>query len=289
MRFHLRLVSASALVLAPISYAQAQDAGKNLALDFRNTIVVSGITDTSVLTGHAVGTADKMRVDVKMKMQGAGAAVGMLASQGEVSMIVTDSGKTITYLDSRNSQYIRVRPTEMIAQAQQMGGMKMDFSGTEAKVENLGAGPTILGHPTSHYRVATGMTMKISAMGQEQTVKVGSTTDTYYATDIKADLNPFASLSGGDMANMFGTTNKEFADKMKAAQAKLPKGVPLRAVSSSTLTAHGQTKVTNTQAEVTSIQWVPYDAKTYEVPSTYTSAPLPTMGGSASGSVPPKQ
>ena len=176
MRFALRLVSASALVLAPISYAHAQDAGKSLALDFRNTIVISGMPDTSVLTGHAVGTADKMRVDVKM--QGAGPAMGMLANQGEVSMIVTDSGKTITYLDSKNSQFIKVRPTEMIAQAQNMGGMKMDFSGTEAKVDNLGAGPAILGHPTSHYRVATGMTMKISAMGQEQTVKISSTTDT---------------------------------------------------------------------------------------------------------------
>ena len=289
MKFYSRLVSASALVLAPLSYGQAQEAGKNLALDFRNTIVVAGMTDTSVLTGHAVGTADKMRLDVKMKMQGSGAAVGLLANQGDVSMIVTDSGKTITYLDSKNSQYIKVRPTDMVLQAQQLGGMKMDFSGTEAKVENLGAGPTILGHPTSHYRVATGMTMKISAMGQEQTVKIGSTTDTFYAIDIKGDLNPFASLSGGDMANMFGTTNKEFADKMKAVQAKLPKGVPLRAVSSSTLTAHGQTKVTNSQAEVTSIQWVPYDSRTYEVPATYTAAPLPGMGAPASGAVPPKQ
>src|SRR6185503_20757745 len=114
-----------------------------------------------------------------------------------VSMIVSDSGKTITYLDAKNNQYMRVRPSEIVSQAQKMSGMTMDFSGTEAKVDNLGAGPTILGHPTSHYRVATGMTMKISAMGQEQTVKISSTTDTFYATDLKADLNPFASLNGG--------------------------------------------------------------------------------------------
>ena len=82
MKFTSRLVSASALVLAPLSYGQAQEAGKNLALDFRNTIVVSGMTDTSVLTGHAVGTADKMRLDVKMKMQGTGAAVGTGAWAG---------------------------------------------------------------------------------------------------------------------------------------------------------------------------------------------------------------
>ena len=284
MRFASRLVSALALALTPL--AHAQDAGKTLALDFRTTVVVQGKPDTGVITGHAVGTADKMRLDVKM--QGSGSEVGMLSSQGEVSMIVTDSGKTITYLDSKNGQYLRVRPTEMVAQAQQMGGMKMDFFGTEAKVDNLGAGPTILGHPTSHYRVATGMTMKISAMGQEQTVKIGSTTDTYYATDIKADLNPFASVSGGDMANMFGTTNKDFAAKLKAVQAKLPKGTPLRAVSSSTLVSQGQTKTTNSQAEVTSIQWVPSDPKVFEVPTTYTAVPLPSVGGATSGSIPPE-
>ena len=286
MRFAFRVACASALVLAPIPLCHAQNAGKSLALDFRNSIIVTGMADTSVLTGHAVGTSDKMRVDVKM--QGAGPAMGMLANQGEVSMIVTDSGKTITYLDSKNNQYIKMRPTEMIAQAQQMGGMKMDFSDTDAKVDNLGAGPTILGHPTSHYRVATGMTMKISAMGQEQTVKISNTTDTYYATDIQGDLNPFASVNGGDMANMFGTTNKEFADKMKAAQAKLPKGTPLRAVSSSSITSQGKTRVTSSQAEVTSIQWVPYDPKTYEVPSTYTAAQLPAMPGARSGAIPPK-
>lgn len=285
MRFTSRLASGLALALAPLSYAHAQDAGKNLALDFRTTVVIQGTPDTGVITGHAVGTANKMRVDVK----GTGAAMGMLASDGgEVSMIVSDSGQTITYLDSRKSQYLTVKPTEMIAQAQQMGGIKMDFSGIEAKVDNLGAGPTILGHPTSHYRVATGMTMKISAMGQEQTVKIGNTTDTYYATDIKSELNPFASVNGGDMANMFGTTNKDFAAKMKAVQAKLPKGTPLRAVSSSTLTSHGESKVTNSQAEVTSIKWVAADPKVFEVPSTYTAAPLPGMGGSGGGSVPPK-
>jgi hypothetical protein len=279
-------MSASALVLAPITYAQAQDAGKNLALDFRTTVAVQGAPDSGVITGHAVGTADKMRLDVTMK--GAGAHVSPLASDSTVTMIVTDSGKTITYMDSKKSQYLRVRPAEMIAQAQQMGGMKMDFSGTTAKVDSLGAGPTILGHPTLHYRVATGMTMTISAMGQEQTVKISSTTDTFYATDVKGKLNPFASLSGGDMANMFGSTNKEFADKMKAVQQKLPKGVPLRALSSAMIVSQGTTRITNSAAEVTGLKWVDADPKAFEIPATYTAAQLPGMGGPSSGAIPPK-
>ncbi len=285
MRFASRLAGAAALVLAPMSYASAQNAGKTLAMDFRNTVIIQGNPDTGVITGHAVGTADKMRLDVIMK--GMSAQVSPLASDSTVSIIVTDTGKTIAYLNQKKSQYLRVRPAEIVAQAQQLGGMKTDFTDTKAQVDSLGAGPVILGHPTSHYRLTTGMTMTITAMGQQQIVKISSTNDSYYATDIKGTLNPFASMTGGDMANMFGTTNKDFADKMKAASAKLPAGVPLRATSSNTLISQGQTRVTDSQAEVTSVKWVDVDPKAFEIPSTYTAVQLPTIGGAQGGAIPP--
>jgi hypothetical protein len=201
-------------------------------------------------------------------------------------MILSDTGKTVTYLDSKASHYLRVRPADMLAQAQQTG-VKMGFSGTEAKVDNLGAGPTILGHPTTHYRIGTGMTMTITAMGQDQVVKISSTSDYYYADDIKGVVNPFASLSGGDMAAMFGSSSKEFADKLKAMQDKLPKATPLRASSTSMMTAQGQTRITSTQAEVTSVQWVDADSKIFDIPSTYTPVTLPGIATQGS-SVPPK-
>jgi hypothetical protein len=299
MRFILRIASA-ALALAPLSYITAQavtkspvvvspSAAKNLAMDFRTIVTTSGMPDTGVIQGHAIGSSDKLRMDLTMK--GPGAQVSPLGGPGgEVSMILSDSGKTVTYLDSKAKHYLRVRPAEMLAQAQQTG-VKMAFSGTEATVDNLGAGPAILGHPTSHYRIGTGMTMTISAMGQEQTVKISSTSDYYYANDIRGVINPFASLSGGDMAAMFGSSSKEFADKMKAMQAKLPNGTPLRASSSSTMISQGQTRVTNTQAEVTSIQWVDANPKVFEVPSAFTPVTLPGMAGSSGaqgGAIPPR-
>jgi hypothetical protein len=273
------------LVFAPLSAAVAQNAGKNLVMDFRMTSSVQGTPDTGVIVGHAVGTADKMRLDMTLK--GAATRVTPIADS-VVSMIVTDSGKTITYLDSKKNQFLRVRPAEMVAQAQQTGGMKMDFSETSANVDSLGAGPAILGHPTSHYRVTTGMTMTISAMGQQQVVKIASSNDAYYANDIKGYLNPFTTLTGGDMAAIFGATNKDFGDKMKAVQQKLPKGTPLRAASSATIIAQGQTRVTNSSAEVIGVSWVNTDPKIFEVPSTYTAAQLPGMAGGSSGAVPPK-
>jgi hypothetical protein len=284
MRFALHAAVAGAFALAPLSI-NAQ-AGKNLAIDFRTTVTVSGMPDTGVITGHAVASGDKLRMDLKMK--GPGAQVSPLGSAaGQISMILSDSGKTVTYLDSTNSKYLRVRPSDMLAQAQQRGGLKMDFSGTEAKVDSLGVGPTILGHPTSHYRVGSGMTVTISAMGQEQTVKITTTSDYYYANDIKGVVNPFASLSGSDMAAMFGSSNKEFADKMKAMQEKLPKATPLRASSASMIVAQGQTRITTTEAEVTSVQWVNANPKAFEVPASYTPLALPGMGA-REGAIPPR-
>jgi hypothetical protein len=283
MRFHQRLFAGAFFALAPLSMASAQNAGKTLAMDFRTSISVQGEPDTTVMLGHAFGSADKMRLDVI----GSGPKVTPLATDS-VSMIVTDSGKTITYLDAKKGQYLRVRPSEIVSQAQAMSGMKMEFSGTEAKVDNLGAGPTILGHPTTHYRVATGMTMIVSAKGTEQTVKIASTTDSYYANDLTSTLNPFASLSGSDMANMFGSGNVDFAQKLKAAQAKLPKGTPLRAASSATIVAQGQTRVTTTAAEVTALQWVNTDPKAFEVPTGYTPAGVPGLGTASTGASPQK-
>src|SRR6059058_3146770 len=134
-----RVLSATFLLFAPVATISAQKtAGKTLAIDFRTTVSVQGSADTGLIVGHAIGSADKMRLDVSMK--GSSAHVTPLADSS-ISMIVSDSGKTIAYVDAKKSQYLRVRPAEMIAQAQQMGGMKMNFSSTDAKVDSLGAGP----------------------------------------------------------------------------------------------------------------------------------------------------
>jgi hypothetical protein len=287
MTYTSRALSVAFITLAPVATVVAQGPAKNLAMDFRTTVIVQGQPDTGVILGHAVGSADKVRMDLTMK--GTGANVTPLSSDGAMTMILSDSGKTVTYLDSKNSQYIRMRPAEMFAQTQQMG-VKMNLTDTKATVDSLGAGPTILGHPTTHYRVGTGMTMNINAMGQQQTVNIASTADYYYATDIKGALNPFASLSGADMTQAFTGTSKDFAEKLKAAQAKLPKGTPLKATSTATMSIAGMpSRVTNTDAVVTGIKWVDADPKAFNVPANYTPVQLPGLNGPppAGGAIPP--
>jgi hypothetical protein len=286
MSFTSRALSCALITLAPIAVS-AQN--QNLAIDFRTTITTSDAPDTGVIVGHAVGGADKVRMDLTMK--GAGAQTTPLTANGSMSMILSDSGKTVTYLDTKGSRYIRMRPADMLAQSQQMG-VKMDFSNTRATVDSLGAGPAILGHPTAHYRIGTGMTMSINAMGQQQTVTIATTSDYYYATDIKGSVNPFASFSGADMASTLSGSNKDFAEKMKAAQAKLPKATPLKATSSATMTIAGMpTRVTNTDAIVTGIKWVPADPKAFEVPAGYKALDMSSLNvqqPQSGGAIPPR-
>ena len=285
MSFHSRLVAGALFAVAPLSQINAQNAGKTLAMDFRATVSVQGQPDTAVIIGHAVGNGDKMRLDVK----GAPAQKSNLTSDSVVTMVVTDSGKTITFLDTKQGQYFQVRPAEMVSQAQQMGAMKMEFSGTQAKVDSLGPGPSILGHPTTHYRVTTGMTMTVNAMGQQQVVKFSSVADNYYATDLAASLNPFSSVTSGDMASMFASSNAEFAKQLKEVRAKLPKGTQLRALNSATIVAQGQTRVTTSLADVTSLQWVNSDPKAFAIPANYKQVQLPGLAGpAAGGAIPPK-
>lgn len=272
----LRLAGTAALALLPSLTSQAQVAGKDLALDFRTSTSMEGMADSGVLTGHIVGSGSKVRID--MATDG-GRSPTPLATEGPVSMIVSDSGRTITYLDSKKSQYMSVRPSDMIAEARQMGMVNMEFSDTDAKVENLGTGPRILGHPTSHYRVGTRLTMTISGMGQSESVKIASTTEYYFPTDIKSAVNPFASITGTDMIGMLGGNNKAFSDKLKAAEKKLPKAPPLRTLTTATITTGGITRTTKSTTEVTAVRWVNADPSVFEIPAGYTAVEIPSMGG----------
>ena len=277
-----RHIGAALLALAPLSLAHAQGPGTAMAVDFRTSTMLAGSTDSSSMSGHIVASGDKVRIELAKADPGSPTPVPM---GGPGKMIVSDSGRTVTYLDEAKHEYIRFRPADMMAQASQMGGMKMEFSGTQATVDNLGAGPVILGHPTTHYRVGTGMTMTINAMGQEQSVKIASTTEYYFPTDVKTSINPFASMTWTDMFSMFGSRNREFTDKMKAAQDKLPKAPPLRMLATVTINTSGVNRVTKSNTEVTSLQWVTADPKSFEVPAGYKPVEIPGMMGS--GSPPP--
>jgi hypothetical protein len=116
-------------------------------------------------------------------------------------------------------------------------------------------------------------------MGEQHSVKIASTTHHYFPTDIKIAFNPFASMAGTDMVNMLGGNSKEFGDKLKRAEARLPKAPPLRSSTTATVTTKGVRQVTRSSTEVTAVQWVNADPKVFEIPAGFTAVELPEMSG----------
>src|SRR6266545_7333899 len=189
----LTIACTLALCLAP-ERGVAQ--GPDWAFDFKMTDsgTAGGQTFTGVTLGHAVVSKGRIRMDMKgnsrsMSMPG-------MAGGNEVSIIVQDGGKLITYFLPKTKQYMQFNPAEMVKQMQKMfegmgAAVNFDFSGPDPKVENLGKGPVILGYQTLHYRVTVAMKMKMAMMGESQSAEMSSVSDQYFAPGLSEVMDPF--------------------------------------------------------------------------------------------------
>lgn len=275
-----RLFSLSLLSLCALT-VQARAQGDDMAYDFKMTDsgTVGMQTMGGVSTGHAVASKGKIRMDVS----GSARSLAMPGSGGgDVTIIMLDSGKTVIYVNPKTKQYMQIKPMEMMDRMQKMmegmgATMKFDFTG-EPKVENLGAGPDILGHKTRHYRMTTNMKMTMNAMGESQTIETNSVVDEYLAPDIKNATDLFSGMSNG-MSGMMGGSNKEYLEKVKQLKAKLPDAMELRAETQSTITMAQGTQNMKNVREVTGIKKTRATPDQFAIPAGYTKIEMPMGPG----------
>ena len=280
MKNVIRLFSLSLLGICAFTL-QARAQGDDMAYDFKMTDsgTVGMQTMGGVSTGHALVSNGKIRMDVS----GSARSLAMPGSPGnDVTIIMLDSGKTVIYLNPKTKQYMQIKPMEMMDRMQKMmegmgATMTFEFTG-DPKVENLGAGPEILGHKTQHYRMTTGMKMNMSAMGESQTIETTTITDEYLAPDLKHSTDLFSGMSNG-MSGMMGGSNKAYFEKVKQIKAKLPDAMELRAETQSTIsTPQGSQNMKNIR-EVTAIKKTKVTPDQFAVPTGYTKIDLPMGPG----------
>jgi hypothetical protein len=269
-------------LLAVDARAQAHD----MAFDFRMTD--SGtVLGVGASTGHAIVSKGRVRMDTKgtaRSLAMPGAALG-----DDITMIVLDSGKTLIYINPKMKQYMQFNPMEVMERMQKMmegAGATMSFEFTrDPKVEDVGAGPVILGHKTQHYRITTGMKVTINVMGDSQTAETSSVSDEYLALDLKDMTDPFRNMTSSSMGGM-GGANKAYLERLKAVQAKLPSGMELRAETQVTITGSGQTQNMRNVREITAIENAKASDDQFVVPTGFTKVDLPL--GPGGGKIPPE-
>jgi hypothetical protein len=275
------------LVGIPLLAVNARAQVHDLAFDFKMTdsgTVMQPPVGTS--TGHAVVSKGRVRMDIKgtaRSLAMPGAAPG-----DDVSLIALDSGKTLIYINPKTKQYMQFTPAEAMDRMQKMmegmgASIKFEFTG-DPKVEDVGAGPVILGHKTQHYRITTGMTMTMSMMGESQTMDMSSVTNEYLAPDLRNVSDPFRNMSSNTMGAM-GGANKAYLERLKAVQAKLPNGMELRAETEVTITGAGKTQNMVNVREITAIENATASDDQFVVPTGFTKVDLPLPGG---GRIPPE-
>ncbi len=279
-----KLARIIAVSLLGIPLLAAPASGQHdMAFDFRMTD--SGTAGMQTINGTSTGRAIVSKGRVRLDARGTARTLAMPGSApgDDVTMIILDSGKTIIYANPKTKQYMHFDPMEAMDRMQKamegMGAsMKFDFTG-DPKIEDLGAGPVILGHKTQHYRATMGMTMTMNMMGESQTMEMSAVTAQYLAHDLRNLPNPFASMSSSATSGMMGGANKAYIERLKAVQAKLPHAMELRAESQVTISGAGSMGSMKNVREITGIKETTASNAQFTVPAGYTKVDLPMPGG----------
>lgn len=280
------LASFATLALVPIAaHAQSDD----MAYDIR--VTDSGTIGGQRIDGVSTGRAIVSRGRVRMELRGNSRLMNIpgLAHAEEATLLMLDSGKMI-YLRPKTKQYIAINPAESMDRMQKMMasmGASMTFDMTsEPKVESLGPGPVILGHRTVHYRVTSGLRMTMSGMGQSQVMETTSIIDQYVAPDLRNVAGPFIGAAWSGASGMFGSGNKSYFDKLRAATSRLSSGAKLRTETTISVSGIGQGAATRSLGEVTGMKKVIATPDMFAVPADYTKLEVP-MGPMGGGGGPP--
>jgi hypothetical protein len=282
MRNLTRLGTASALVFCLAAPAQGQ--GDDVAFDFKmsSTNMTGGKEKKGESTGHAIMSKGRMRLEMSGNSP-MGNIPGL--AQGEaITLILPDTGRTFIILQPTKHQYMTINPSAMMEGMQKMmeamgATMTFEITGDDPKVENLGAGPDILGHHTAHWRTTSITKVKVGAMGQTQETEATTVVDQYIAHDVNNLDDPFRGLQRNPMADMFGSGAKAYLEKMQAARKKLPTGSPLRTEQKVKILTAGRESNASSVSEVTRISSVKANDDMFKVPSGYTLVKLPMMPG----------
>lgn len=215
---------------------------------------------------------DQLRIDV-LSETGPNSTPGPAAG----SYMLVGNGHFLS-VDTAKHEYSELRGEKMKAQMTEMlkaiPGVQLKFSDFKVDVKDLGDGQEILGHPTRRWRVSQLVNVSVIMMGDTVTVSSETVQETSHAKDLFGPSNPMVRLDSAS-TQFNDIIPAEHIAKLKAAYARLPKGIPLKLTSRST-SYFGDTDFSMTSTtDVTKIYPVKVISSQFAVPKDYKLVELP--------------
>lgn len=287
----MRTLAALALLASLTTPARAQGYSYDVTMTGDMPDPRTGVAAHRIISAaHGQFANGNARIDFTQSMMPGG-----MMSNGTYILARTTSPIT-TFVDPARKEYFEINRDELGKEAadmgQKMGGMvKMEVTGIQVDVQNLGAGEAIEGNATVKYRITTDYTMNMSVMGKTTSTPQHAVTDLWVAPALDGVMNPMARQSSptgsGGMAALTAAIMKGYA--------KVGKGVVLKSVRTSEVTRKGVKQTTTMVTEVTNLKKTSVNPAVFVVPAGYTKTTgmMAGMGGmadsmaAARGRVPP--
>ena len=234
---------------------------------FRFTM--TGTTETPGLSGEAKGpqpTTTTVRVlDGKARIDFAQGATPGMANGGW--MLVESDGARMSIVDPSTKQ---VTVMDSLSGLGGMGGMlQMTVRDTSSRIEDLGAGETILGFSTHKYRMTIGYTMAMAMMGAAMPMRTEQVTVAHLSDDLDLLATGFDAFEKSFGATMGGMMGNEAAKVIKVLNDRRPKGFPLMQEMTSRSIRGPDTTTTRTNFRVSELTRGGVSAADFTVPAEY--------------------
>lgn len=287
---HTRLSRATRFAAAaaiPFVLAAASPVADGMSYEFvmKSQSKQTGNKETVTMRGRGIYAGDDAKIEI---LEASSSAGGQEAFGGKGTyFIVKNAGQEMLLVVPKEKQYMKWDIAAMFAGMSKVinavGGLvKMQMSEVKIDAQDMGAGPTIQGYPTRHIRMIQNYTMSASMFGKTSKTRNESTTDYYFAPNLRI-ANPFVSNSQqmAMMAQFDVFNNPDYKSQMAAANAKLPKtGVPLKMVTTTVATDEkGKAETSTAVMEMVNFKSTNVPSSEFTVPSDYTRVEMPNMSG----------
>lgn len=278
----LAVVAALPVLLAAKPLAAPMAGGTTYEFIVRSQSTQTGDKESVMMRGRGTFAGNDGRIDIIEASAQSGGGSEVFGAKGSY-FLVLDGGKKMLLVDPGKKQYMQWDMASMLAGMAKMVNavgslVKMEMSDVKIDAHNLGAGETVQGYQTVHYRLMENYTVSVKMFGRSSKSRSETTTDYYFAPALKNLANPFMA-SGKAMAQSFDMfNNPDYKSQMSAAQAKIQYGVPLKSVVKTVSTDEkGKQSVNLVTSEMVNFKNTDVPKSTFEIPASYTMIEMPKL------------